>query len=174
MNDAKSGRPGKTGVTDESVLVDAPELWPVLHALTLNAPAGASLWNFTPAEVRAKFAQALTELGLQKESPSLYTLRHGGASHDLLSEARSIAEVKERGRWISDKSLRRYGKRTRMQQRMRDLPTSVTEFGEQVFARLSELIETTFVKGFFPMAVPLQAVPVIPRAVKRAPVLTKR
>eukprot|EP00959_Pyramimonas_sp_CCMP1952_P105773 2211816-Pyramimonas_sp.AAC.1 len=39
VNDAKSGRPVRAGVMDESVLVDAPELWPVLRALTLNAPA---------------------------------------------------------------------------------------------------------------------------------------
>ncbi|CAK0826174.1 unnamed protein product, partial [Prorocentrum cordatum] len=145
VSDAKSGRPGKTGVTDESVLVDAPELWPVLHALTLGASTDSSLWNFRPAEVRAKLAQGLQQLGLQKESPSLYTIRHGGASHDLLSGSRTIAEVKEGRRWISDQSLRRYGKRTRMQQRSADLPPTVAYFGEQVFSRLAELIETRHV-----------------------------
>jgi hypothetical protein len=174
VNDAKAGRPGKTGETDESVLVDAPELWPVLLALKANREPSASLWNFRPADVRLMFAQGLRELGLQKESPSMCALRHGGASRDLLSGARSMAEVKERGRWISDKSFRSYGKRARMQQRARDIPTPVAEFGDQVFARLSELIETTFAKGPFPLAAPLQAAPVAPRAAKRAPVLTRR
>ncbi|CAK0872426.1 unnamed protein product, partial [Prorocentrum cordatum] len=63
VNDARSGRPGIAGAPDELVLVDAPELWPALHAPTLNAPADASLWNFRPAGAGTKFALALRELG---------------------------------------------------------------------------------------------------------------
>ncbi|CAK0869151.1 unnamed protein product, partial [Prorocentrum cordatum] len=167
VNDAKSGRHGKTGVMGESVLVDAPELWPAPRALTLNAPADASPWNFRPADARAMFRRALRELGLQKESPSSCALRQGGASRVLLSGDRTIAEAKERGRWLSDKSLRRHGKRTRLQQRMRDLPPQIAEFGEQAFARLSELIEIKCVKGSFPLPVPLQLAPALPRVAKR-------
>ncbi|CAK0853843.1 unnamed protein product [Prorocentrum cordatum] len=52
VNDAKSGRPGKTGVTDESAPVDAPGLWPALLAFSAN-----------------RDANGLLELGLQKELP---------------------------------------------------------------------------------------------------------
>ena len=47
--------------------------------------------------------------------PSLYALHHGGASHDAASGARSIQEIKDRGRWSSDASLRRYRKTSRAQ-----------------------------------------------------------
>jgi hypothetical protein len=39
-----------------------------------------------------------------------YSFRHAGASHDLVTKERTTAEVKARGRWRSDSSLRRYGK----------------------------------------------------------------
>ena len=120
------------------------------------------------------FRQALLELGLGKESPSLYTLRHGGASHDLLAGLRPVAEVKERGRWVSDKSLRRYGKRTRMQQRVLDLPKDVAVFGELVGAQLGKLMITTFATGNFPLVVPLQPLSSDAIVAKVAPVMTRR
>ena len=46
----------------------------------------------------------------------LYQLRHGGPSHDRRSRTRSLAEVKQRGRWASDTSVRRYEAHARLQQ----------------------------------------------------------
>ena len=41
---------------------------------------------------------------------SLHSLRHGGASHDRLCNARSLLDVQLRGAWRSHSSLRRYEK----------------------------------------------------------------
>eukprot|EP00974_Lingulodinium_polyedra_P015541 1505344-Lingulodinium_polyedra.AAC.1 len=51
----------------------------------------------------------------------LYQLRHGGPSHDRLHDLRTRGAVKDRGRWASDSSLRRYEAHARVQQVMQKL-----------------------------------------------------
>eukprot|EP00969_Alexandrium_andersonii_P103968 4587497-Alexandrium_andersonii.AAC.1 len=38
----------------------------------------------------------------------MYQLRHGGASWDRLRRVRTLQEVKQRGQWSADASVRRY------------------------------------------------------------------
>ena len=45
--------------------------------------------------------------------PSLYSLRHGGASADALNGIRSMNDIRLRGRWASDRSLLCYCKESR-------------------------------------------------------------
>jgi len=163
INNALDGRPGKTGVSDESVVVDWEPLWSILAALQLASPGRRCLWTFTPDQMRSSFKEAFDELGLWSEDPSLYRLRHGGASHDLLLGRRSLAEVKERGRWLADASLRRYGKRTRMQDRMNALPPEVRIFGQEILDRIVEMFNLAAVRQ--PCPIPFPAV----RRGRRAP-----
>jgi len=44
-----------------------------------------------------------------------YQARHGGPSHDMRLRRRSLLEIKMRGRWASDSSLRRYEAHARVQ-----------------------------------------------------------
>ena len=69
------------------------------------------------------------ELGLEAFGLSAYSLRHGGASHDLLCNQRVLAEVKRRGRWASDTSLRRYSKETRLLEVMSRIPALTIQQG---------------------------------------------
>ena len=71
------------------------------------------MFEFKYQELLKQFRAACEELGIR--DPSLYRLRHGGASHDAAARLRSIAEIKRRGRWASDSSVRRYEKRTWLQ-----------------------------------------------------------
>ena len=71
------------------------------------------MFEFQYSELLAEFRKACRDLGFQ--DPSLYRLRHGGASHDAAARLRSIVEIKRRGRWASDTSVRRYEKRTWLQ-----------------------------------------------------------
>lgn len=50
----------------------------------------------------------LLRFGERGFTTCLYGLRHGGASHDTLNRLRSLQQVKERGRWVTDSSVRRY------------------------------------------------------------------
>ena len=71
------------------------------------------MWTFTYHMLLSKFKMDCHELGLT--DPSLYRLRHRGASHDAAARLRGIAEIKRRGRWAKDNSVRRYDKRTWLQ-----------------------------------------------------------
>ena len=89
-------------------------------------------------------------LRLQVIWPCSYGARHGGASEDLSSQRRSRAEVKARGRWADERSLKRYGKQTRLQHELTKVPKSVIEFG--VFVRDNLL-------GVLSQDIPLPALP---------------
>ena len=52
-------------------------------------------------------------------------LRHTGPSQDRLSNQRSLAQVKRRGRWASDSSVKRYEKSSRINARLAALPQEV-------------------------------------------------
>ena len=71
------------------------------------------MFQFTYSELLTQFKLACVDL--QIKDASLYRLRHGGASHDAAARLRTIAEIKRRGRWASDNSVRRYEKRTWLQ-----------------------------------------------------------
>jgi hypothetical protein len=174
LNDASDDRPGKTGVSDEAIVVDTPEMAPLLAALLEAHPAEHSLWDFDAQQLRLRFSDAMVTLNMADGNHTLYELRHGGASHDLLARRRTLAQVKERGRWVADTSLRRYAKATRMQQRVNDLDPSIDEFGCAVLAHLPSLIEATFRSGRFPLAAPSVPGRLRARPVRIPPVLTQR
>ena len=48
--------------------------------------------------------------GLESWNITAYLLRHTGPSHDHLNQLRPLAEIKRRGRWCSDRSVKRYEK----------------------------------------------------------------
>ena len=147
------GRPGKTGITDESVALDQAAWWPLWEALKTARPAGKTLWDFEVSEVRDAFNQAAEQLGLDAQ-PSLYVLRHSAASDDLLASRRTLPEVKDRGRWITDQSLRRYAKRTKLQQQVNSLADEVMQFGQLVDSNLVQLFEMAALGQPFKWPVP--------------------
>ena len=71
------------------------------------------LLRFTYFEMVVMFREAMEEWDLA--DAVLYRMRHGGASHDIVSNQRSVLEVKKRGRWANDQSLKRYAKGVRLQ-----------------------------------------------------------
>ncbi|CAK0892339.1 unnamed protein product, partial [Prorocentrum cordatum] len=173
VNDACLDRPGKTGEMDESVIVDNPTLWPLLDALVLGKKTSDGLWTFAPDEVRSMFRRAAAALGLEAEM-TLYSLRHGGASDDLLSLRRTRKEVKDRGRWRTDQSLLRYAKRARMQQRIASLGQNLIDFGHAVDSEMNDLILQTTSSGVFPLQVPLAVAPTPPAVRPPPPRVTAR
>ena len=98
MHPQDRGVAGKTGHYDDSVVIDQTPLWPLLEALRVATPPGASLWAFSLEDLGLQFSQACRALKLSSLKPHLYSLRHGGASDDLLTGRRSPVEVQRRGR----------------------------------------------------------------------------
>ena len=66
------------------------------------------LFTFSQAAFNHKLRWALSFLGLTAFSFTWYSCRHGGPSEDRSTGARSLADIGRRGRWLSDKNLRRY------------------------------------------------------------------
>ena len=173
VNDAEAGVPGKTGAQDESVMVDTTEISWVLAAMKSTGGPDDPLWVFTVAELRDSFRDALEKLGLGGLHYSLHSLRHGGASHDLLTKRRDLIHTRERGRWLCDASLRRYGKQTRLQDQINKMPLLTRLFGEQVWSQFTKLLITVGEGKPFPLALPAVE-PVKQKRAQKAPTITRR
>ena len=130
ISPAASGIPGKTGQFDESVSIDShPWLHPFLVELVRNRPSAAKLFPVSAEQARGIFTAACDRLGLGPLRPSIYGLRHGGASFDLLHKRRTMNEIKLWGRWSPDASLKRYAKESRLLQETHKIPAVTHSFG---------------------------------------------
>ena len=65
---------------------------------------------------------ALEALQMDHMGVELYSLRHGGASDDFLTKRRTLPEIKHRGRWRADSSVRRYTKSARALKELEKMP----------------------------------------------------
>ncbi len=118
------GHASKAGAFDDSVLLDLfpiCQLGQALEMLKGSRPPDEKLFNFTPKEWRQMLQAATMHLGLNTRKLSLYELRHSGPSNDLFHRRRSLNEVKRRGRWGFDGSVRRCEKRGRLAEQMSSL-----------------------------------------------------
>ena len=137
----EDGEAGKTNIFDATVLLDSDSwLDPLLRNLVGRKQPDESLWSSPHSFLNDQFLGAISDLGLTGMGWGLYNLRHGGATHDVLSRRRSMLEVKQRGRWAVDASLRRYVKQARMQSELSKLPANVKEFGSAVIRSLPDLL----------------------------------
>ena len=116
VNPVEDRIPGKTGLYDSSVLWDI-DIWfgEVFSILVTGRHPEAPLWTCSPARVIHVLQQATDTLALHPLAPCRYALRHGGASDDLVKGRRTLDSIKKRGQWVTDSSLRRYAKESRLQ-----------------------------------------------------------
>lgn len=87
---------------------------------------------------RQAFQSAGKWLGLQ--SLHTYQLRHGGASEDLSSGLRDHNAVKDRGRWRTDSSVRRYGKVGKLQDLLGQLQPWALEFCRRSVVQMERVV----------------------------------
>ena len=107
----------KTGLADLSLLLDAPYasfLGPVVAQLAARRK-GRMLIESTYVNMKVQFERAQETLQLPQKFV-LYQIRHGGPSHDRAHRVRSMLEIKNRGQWSSDASVKRYEGHARLQQ----------------------------------------------------------
>ena len=111
--------PSKTLAYNEVVPMDLEEfafLDPALQYLLDATPVGGHLFAFTLEEAATRFRLACKQAQLEGLAPMLYQLHHSGPSADLALRRRSLAAVKLRGRWATDRSMARYLKEGRVGQ----------------------------------------------------------
>ena len=159
--------PGKTGVFDEAIVLDTDLSWivPFYECLTNGRDPEALLWPVTVSEILGSLDSAITCLQLSSLNICRYALRHGGASEDLITRARTPLEVKRRGTWRSDASLKRYGKEAKLLGELKKVSPDVLDFGNAVRGVLGPLF-----LGNVTLPPPAMAMPGLLSKKKKAPV----
>ena len=97
---------------DEAVILDQKYLkWlgPILKKLKQSQVPQAKVFHFESREAAKAFKAAADALGYHEHGiQSVYQIRHGSASTDMLNRVRSDAEIMKRGRWKRLSSLKTY------------------------------------------------------------------
>ena len=145
LHPTEVGIPSKTKQWDEMITLDLPQhqyLGPAMEkVLKLDKRPKAELaFRVTMTEVDTFMEQSWSALGLDPMgAPSLYRLRHGGASYESLHKLREMTAIQARGRWQSVKSLKNYEKGGRLQQLFGSLPRKVQQASADAAKRVSKL-----------------------------------
>jgi hypothetical protein len=130
LSPSTEGQPTKVGEYDDSLIVGSKgREWisKVLEKFWRATAPNAMLFPFSLREVEAKFKLASVALGLESLKLTPHTLRHGGPSHDIYFELRSLAEVQRRGCWKALASVKRYEKHACLQRQLNKLTPAQQE-----------------------------------------------
>ena len=151
VRDFDDQQPDKVGVFDNSIPLDSRErLWlgEILnhHVQSLRNTEDL-IFSFSMDQYRKEFTKAAKRLQMEGLHP--YQLRHGGAADDLCSKQRDHPGVKQRGRWATDQSVRRYTKVGKVQQLLNRLPNGALEYCQWCHRNLEKVMRgQAQVRGF--------------------------
>ncbi|CAK0825914.1 unnamed protein product, partial [Prorocentrum cordatum] len=127
VHPARRGETSKVGVSDEALLLDSPYLpglGPALHR-RLRGHRLAKLFEVSERELSTQWGRSQEQLGLlPSQRYRLCQIRHAGPSHDILMGVRTLLDVKRRGRWSSDATVKRYEAAGLVQQEWAKLSTA--------------------------------------------------
>ena len=121
------GEPSKNRTFDNTVVVGEPPaskrgfLVPLLAELVKRAPGPDALLfpDFDLHRLESLTRSFARQAGVEQVFAVPHQCRHGGPSHDALHGVRSLSEVRERGRWLSELSVQRYKKHAMLLRRLR-------------------------------------------------------
>ncbi|CAK0878486.1 unnamed protein product, partial [Prorocentrum cordatum] len=137
---AELQQPGKTGEMDHTVVLDLPRqqvlAWALARLRDSRLGSWHPLWDFDYNLLQRRFGQALEAVGASCLAGTLYSLRHGGASHDRLTASRALMEVQQRGNWRAFNSVRRYDKHGRVSIEWMKIPAHQRQEIERLAAGL--------------------------------------
>lgn len=134
--------PGKTGTYDDAILYDAEIPWitEFFMKLTSGRHPESPLWSTMTSRALDLFSQCTTALNLEALNLCRYSLRHGGASEDIVTSRRTLLEVKRRGAWRTDQSLGRYAKEARVLGELKKVSPRVLSLGKMVSENLGPVL----------------------------------
>ena len=115
----------KTYASNDSVCLTifwAP-WFPQLVAALAKGRGGEKLFSFSYPSFLAIFESCRKKLGLGAIVP--YEARHSGPAIDMARGHRNRQQIRERGRWKSEKSVIRYEQRARLGQSYQRLPAHI-------------------------------------------------
>jgi hypothetical protein len=138
----ESSKPSKTGVFDECLILDLPKLQFLgegLRRLISKQPGESPLFKVTQAGLGEALRAGAARMGLPT-APLAYQLRHSGPSIDFADGSRSLAEIKRRGRWRAESSMRRYEKGSQLTRFLHTLPVAGRAFAVAASRSLPSVI----------------------------------
>jgi len=136
----------KMGLRDESILLDSramPYLGKCLQH-TLGMHQHEMLLPVDPKVLRLAWEGALMKVGLNRSHAVLHQLRHSGPSYDKLVNARTMLEIKMRGRWAADSSVKRYENHAWVGQEFQSLPKKIQRLALAAEDALPKLVHKSF------------------------------
>ncbi|CAK0883484.1 unnamed protein product [Prorocentrum cordatum] len=133
--------PTKTKEFDESILLDSPELVCLYPRFsTLKKRSGwDKVWSFDYRKFSSLFKRVSEAAGLGQANLHPCMMRRGGASDDALRQTRFLEEIKRRGRWAADTSVKRYEKHARVLKSLECLAKPVRDYGLAIERQLQLL-----------------------------------
>ena len=135
LNPFEDGRASKTQEYDESLLVDnglLPALGQRILKHAQSRQKEDTLFAVSQQQVALDLQAAAARLRVPASMPMvMYMLRHSGASTDFALKLRALPEIKLRGRWRGDASLRRYEKGGRLAEQLAKLPEKLLVHAER-------------------------------------------
>ena len=134
----EGGNPSKTGEFDLSLRLDSAWFRPVSPLLSIlkEGDPQARVFPFDYFHYLKVFKTSTATL---KEKVVPYQTRHSGASIDRLLGVRSALEVKQRGGWRSDTSVRRYERHARIQHSAARFSSDMAVYLDQCERQLGEM-----------------------------------
>ena len=145
------GVSSKVGEFDETIKVDWPPLAAALLRLRRIRPPDECLAGVSSVALGESVTEVVRYFGLEDAIGEfmMYRLRHSGPSADFLSGRRTIPEIKHRGRWSSDSSVRRYQKGGRINELLSRCSAQMKEFAARCLEVVPRILQSA--------AAPLQA-----------------
>ena len=138
--------PTKTGIFDDSVVLDHPTLmWlgPHMHRLRNAGDLDECIWPFSREAFGRTFAKCVRRLGLQKWGFVPYSLRHSGPSWDRSEKRLSLLEVQRRGRWMDPRTVVRYERSSRTSVLLSTLTRSLVAYLRRCEDCLQQYVEAS-------------------------------
>ena len=137
------GKPSKTHSFDDPVVldsVDRPWLGPALARLAAGRDPADKLFRFEYNEWATHAKRAAEGCGIQVLNPVLYMMRHSGPSNDVAEMKRTLPQVKVRGRWACEHSVRRYEKHSQLNKMWNLLPRAVQQSALSAQTRVAQIL----------------------------------
>ena len=120
----------KTG-GNQGVIIDSAWLARVLLEGCRRLQPQDALFSFSQACFRKMWWCVARILQVAEWIGPPHSVRHSRPSHDVLVGARSLEDVRRRGRWVSLKSVQRYTKGFILIRAMSQTPSSARQIGEK-------------------------------------------
>ena len=119
---------------NQGVIVE--ELWVanLLHQHLERVQPGDRIFKVSREQVTERVAAAVERLKLDPQDRRLHRLRHTGPANDILTETRTLEQVRRRGRWLSLRSVERYTKTAHLVSDLARLPQDIIAYGREFLA----------------------------------------